>query len=168
LSKVESLEKYLSESVGYEIENKEDVQGALRKIKKYQEEIREIYYIADQEVKKVRDWEFFEVNKIQEKMEDLEAKLEGFMAKEIEKNPDKKSLSLPDGRIRYKKQQPNFIFDEGKTIEYLKAHYPDLVKINESFSKTDAKKLVKENGEVWEGVEIENRPDKFEVVIKDD
>ena len=162
----EKLNEFIRDQI-HEVKNSSDAQGVIRKIESLDEEVQEVEWLADAEIQRIKEWKNKELEKLQREIDHNKAILQGFMEKQRE-TTGKKSLSLPNGRIRFKKQQPLFKFDNEKTIEYLRSNYPDLIKTKEDFNRNEAKKLVKENGEVWDGVEVEHREDKFEVVINDD
>jgi len=97
------------------------------------------------------------------------------MVNEREKDPKVKSIKLPHGVVRFKKQQPEFVRDEPKLIEWAKeSQRLDLIKLQESFNWSELKKNIAvaggvvfdtDTGEAIEHVKVVEREDKFEVVV---
>jgi len=60
----------------------------------------------------------------------------------------KKSLSLPGGKIQLRARQPKLnIENEEHLLDYLRGHYPDLVKVKESVNLSALKKAVALDGQ---------------------
>jgi len=83
----------------------------------------------------------------------------------------KKSLSLPGGKIALRARQPKLnIENEEHLLDYLRGHYPDLVKVKESVNLSALKKAVAldgqtvvlaDTGEVLEDVWAEPQEDSI-------
>lgn len=86
-----------------------------------------------------------------------------------------KSYKLLSGTLRLKKQQPEFKRDEDKLTEFLMSNkYTDYIQtvfkpkwseLKKNVITKDGKAIMLDTGEVVEGVEVIERPDKFEVEV---
>ena len=82
----------------------------------------------------------------------------------------KKSLKLIEGTLAFKKQQPDYQYQDDVLTEYLKESHPDLIAIKHSPKKAELKKAGEaRNGALYvgedkiPGVTVIDRDDKFEV-----
>lgn len=169
LAEIEEIE--VRES--FVITDKQQCEWALRKIKALKAQIDETNIIADAEIQHINDWREKETKTATDSIAYFEGLLLGYMMQERENGT--KSIKLPHGTIRFKKQQPEYIKDEEKLIDWAKTSGKvEYVKVKESIDWANLKKdaeVVGENlvdpetGEVIEGVRVVEREDKFEVVI---
>ncbi len=98
-------------------------------------------------------------------------RLEFFLREQLEGGLKKKSIELPNVKLKMVKQQPEFTKDEDMLFKYAKAN--EMVKVKESTDWTAVKKagkvvgnvLIDENGEQIPGVEVTPRPDKFSLEV---
>ncbi|MCT4593145.1 MAG: host-nuclease inhibitor Gam family protein [Anaeromicrobium sp.] len=150
---------------GFRVEDKGQVEWCLRKVQALQAEIKDNNTLADQEIMRINKWREDENKKAEDSINFFKGLLEEYMRSVNAEDEKVRSMKLPHGIIRLKKQQPEFKFHEEKTIAWLKENYPDKIKIVEKFSKTDVKKIVKDTGEVFDGLEIVQRDYKFEMEV---
>jgi len=170
------LEKSLNEHIAPEgnkdrfvIDDDNKAEWALKKINEAKNEIEKISSFAEREITRVEDWE----KKQKDKYVDSIDYFTSLLAEYAYKN-DVKSHSLPSGRIRFRKQQPKWSVDNEKAIKSFKEiGRDDLIRVKEepvmkdikkSFSVVNGKAVDEETGQVIEGINIEDRKDKFEVV----
>lgn len=173
LAEIEEVETI--EREGFKIEDKEQAAWALRKIKAFKTQIEETNNLADLEMQRIKRWQESENKSADDSIAYFEGLLLEYMVKEREKDPKTKSVKLPYGTMRFKKQQPEYIRDEPKLIDWAKAsERQDLVKVKESFDWSSLKKGIavvagnvvdKDTGEVIEHVKVVEREDEFEVVV---
>jgi len=98
-------------------------------------------------------------------------RLEFFLRDQLNNGLKKKSIELPNVKLKMVKQQPEFTKDEDMLFKYAKAN--EMVKVKESTDWTAVKKagkvvgnvLIDENGEQIPGVEVMPRPDKFSIEV---
>jgi phage host-nuclease inhibitor protein Gam len=86
-----------------------------------------------------------------------------------------KSYKLLSGTLKLKKQQPEFKRDEDKLTAFLMENkYTDYIQtvfkpkwaeLKKSVTVQDGKAIIADTGEVVDGVEVIDRPEKFEVEI---
>lgn len=151
---------------GFRVTDKGNAEWCVRKVQALNVQIAENNALASAEIERVKTWQESENRKAQDDINYFTGLLEQYMREIHEHDSKTRSIKLPHGVIRLKKQQPEFKMDEDKTLKWLKENYPDKVKVVEDFSKADVKKIVKETGEVWDGLEIIERDFKFEVVTE--
>lgn len=165
-----------TEKEAFQVTDDASANWALRKIKQHQEQQKENNALAESEIEKVNAWLSAENGQAQQSIDYFQSLLAVYALKEREKNPKFKSMKLPNGTVRFRKQQPSFKYDDTKLVEYLeKAEETDLIKIKKEPNKAEVKKLFvvlngklinPVTGELVEGVTIEEREDKFEVVTE--
>lgn len=87
----------------------------------------------------------------------------------------KKTLNLPSGSLSFKKQAPEFVKNDDELLAFAKESVPEFVKIKESVDWGEMKKtcyiegnrLVTVDGEIVQGVTVNERDDVFTVKIKE-
>ena len=177
------LEKSLNEHIApaedksrFIIDDDNKADWALRKIAESKNEIYKISYFADSEINRIEDWERKEKEKYESSIDYFTGLLAEYASQKRKQNSDFKSQSLPAGRIRFKKQQPKWNVDKEKVVKSIKSTgRDDLIRIKEEPSMNDIKKafivvdgqaIDEETGQVIEGIKVEDREDKFEVVTE--
>lgn len=175
IKEVETIERE-----AFKIEDKQQAEWALRKIKAYKAQIDENNTLAEAEIQRVTDWKNSENKAAEDSIGYFTALLQEFMLKEKANDPKLKSIKLPHGTLALKKQQPDYQRDNDKLLEsleslgwssYIKkeeikeAKWADLKKeIDKSIKVVDGK-LFTLDGELIEGVEVKERDDKFGVKV---
>ncbi len=164
------------ENEAFEIKDDQQANWALRKIKQLKKEKENNISIAEAEISKIEAWLQAVNGDAQGSIDYFQGLLAKYAMSKREINPDFKSTKLPNGAIRFKKQQPKWSYDDKKLVESLKqSGHDDLIRVKEEPNKTAVKKLFVVNdgkaidpatGEVIEGVTVEEREDKFEVVTE--
>ena len=87
----------------------------------------------------------------------------------------KKTVTLPSGSLSFKKQSPEFVKKDDELLAFVKESVPEFVKITESVDWGEMKKtcyiegnrLVTVDGEIVQGVTVNERDDVFTVKIKE-
>lgn len=157
------------------IKDKSGAQWALRKISALKAQIDENKALAEKEIQRVREWEESENKAHVDSIGYFTALLQEYMLNEKENDPGLKSIKLPHGTIRLRKQQPEYIRDDAQLIKWAKKEKrTDLIKVKESLNWADLKKEIinqdgvavnRNTGEVIDYITIQEREDKFEVVV---
>ncbi len=90
-----------------------------------------------------------------------------------EENEELKTHKLPFGKLRFRKQREKWSYDEDKLLQAIdEAGLEDLIKVKKSVDKAELKKRLivsgsrvinPDTGELIEGVEIEERGEKFSI-----
>ncbi|KIL77697.1 host-nuclease inhibitor Gam family protein [Bacillus badius] len=161
----------------------EEAAEAQRRVSYFKDRQAEIDAITEQQIEPflkkiemIKEWGKEAKKEFMEKESYYATTLEQYLRSEVEKQVEagkkpKKTLALPYGKISLKKQQPEFVKDEEKLFEYAKQS--GLIKVKESTDWAEVKKqcqivngvMVDENGEVIPGVQVVERPDKFELKL---
>lgn len=149
----------------------------LRKIKALKTQQGENTQLAQKEIDRIKAWEEAENGKLQDSITFFEGLLIRYHMEQFEQDPKKKTISLPDGKLKARAQQPEFIRDDEKLVEYLrKAGRTDYIKVIEKPEWGEFKKIIEvsmdgktvvdtQTGEIVEGVTAEIRPPKFSVEV---
>lgn len=171
-----SLQEFLDEKEGineaFEVVNESEANWALRKIKEKQQEIDKNNQLAQSEIDKIEQWESQVRNTLQNDIDYFQGLLAKYAMALKENDPKFKSLKLPNGNLQFRKQQPKWHYDDKELVSSLKElGMTDYIKTEEKPVKKDIKqaltvagnKVVNENGEIVEGIEIEERGESFSV-----
>lgn len=176
-----SLQDYLeeqeqTESEAFKVDTDEKANWALRKIKQFEEQKQANNKLAVEETEKIEAWNKAENEKAQQSIDYFQGLLARYAMEKRQNDPKFKSQKLPNGSIRFRKQQPKWNYnDDDAVVESLKkAEMGDLIKVKETPKKADIKKMFEvsdgkvinpETGEVIPGIEVEEREEKFEVKV---
>ena len=171
-----------SKSEGFVIDNKGKANWALRKIRHLKKKQSENDKLADSEISKlkyeineVKDWLNSENDSLQKSIDYFKNLLKGYALSIKEEDPEFKTMKLPFGELQFRKRRDKWNYDEKKLLEFAKDNIQTSVKVVEKVDKRKLKKLVKkvgnkviikDTGEIVEGISIEERNEKFKVKIK--
>lgn len=177
---VEETESYQP----FAVTNLETAAEAQRRITYFNEQMEDIDKIVAQQIKpfldkveKIKEWGEQAKKEHEEKVSSYTTQLEFFMREEIKKQIEsgkkpKKTISLPYGKISLKKQQPEFVKDEEKLLEYAKKvglfkskETTDWATLKGKCEVSNGHLVDKETGEVIPGVTVTDRDDKFEIKL---
>lgn len=178
LKKVEKVE----EKNGFVVDNDKKAVWCLRKIKHLKEKQKHNSELAkaeieeiQKEIDEVQEWLDKENDRLSSNIEYFESLLFSYALKLREENPEFKTHKLPFGQLQFRKKRPKWKYDNEKLLEFVEKNYEELVKVRKNVDKRKLKSWVKivggkvimeKTGEVIEGVEVEERPEKFNVKIK--
>ena len=153
------------------VDDDQKANWALRKISELQKEVERNTKLAEQEIDKIKQWETTQNKQIGDSILYFEGLLNEYAIKQREIDPEFKSMSLPNGRFGFRKQQPKWEYNDEKVLSYLEqagmndlirtTRVPNKAEIRKIFEVVDDKVINKETGEVVEGIEIEQREEKF-------
>lgn len=150
----------------FKIESKDQAIWALRKIAQAKANQDENTQAAQAEIDRITAWRDEENEKLQRSISFFESLLHEFFLQLRESDPKLKTMKLPHGTIKMRKQQPQYEYDEEILLSWAKENLPEAVVIKESVAKTPVKKHIQETGEVVPGVTIIERPEKFSVEVE--
>jgi phage host-nuclease inhibitor protein Gam len=157
----------------FRITNLEQANWALRKIRAFKKQMEENEKLAKAEIERIQEWLQKENEKAQRSIQFFEYLIGEYLAEQRKKD-SKFRLSTPYGKATFRKQQPKWIYDDEKLLAFLKqSGKHQFIRIKEEVNKADLKKAVKvvgnvvvdENGEVIEGITIEEQPEKLIIEI---
>lgn len=149
----------------FKITDKSGAEWALRKIAAHQTAMTENEELATKEHERIDTWLTNENQKHINGISYLKSMLNEFMLTEVAKDEKCRSIKLPHGTLRMRKMPLKWEFDDVKTIAYLENNYPDMVQLIKKFDKAKVKEIVKKTGEIWDGLQIIEQEDKFEVEV---
>lgn len=156
----------------FKIEDLESANWAFRKLAAIEKKRKEIQELAEKEIERIKSWQEQEEKALDNSKEFFEGLLTEYFAKEREKNP-KFKISTPYGKVTARKQQPKWHYDEGKLVEWLKENNKELLRVKYEPNKSEIKKtfkiagsnVVTEDGEIVEGITVEQRPEKIDIKV---
>ncbi|MBP1971627.1 putative RNA-binding protein with RPS1 domain [Virgibacillus natechei] len=165
------------ENEAFTIKDDNAANWALRKIKQHQQQKEANNKLAVEEIEKLEAWNKSENDKAQQSIDYFQGLLSYYALSKREADPKWKSQKLPNGRIRFKKQQPKYVYNDESLMMSLKAlGRHDLITVKETPSKSDVKKsFVEQNGRLidtetgalLDGVTVVDQEEKFEVATDD-
>lgn len=173
----EALSLPEEEKQNFEVKDNSSANWCLRKLKALKAQQAENSQLAKTEIDRIKAWEEAENGKLQDGIAFFEGLLIQYHMEKLEQDPKKKTISLPDGKLKARAQQPEFIRDDEKLVGYLrKAGRTDYIKVIEKPEWGEFKKVVEvamdgktvvdtQTGEIVEGVIAEIRPPKFTVEV---
>lgn len=157
----------------YKINNEEEANEILRRIKYFESEIEKVNKISDSEIERytklINDYRNKKLLEFNNRLEHYQLLLEEY-AKETLRGKKAKTISLPFGKIGFKKQQDTFNYDEEVLLKYLKENSADFIKVTtkESVEKAKLKKAgtisdgkLYLNGSAVDGITVTKNEDKF-------
>ncbi len=174
------------------VENNESDQGfvidddlkatwCMRKIRHMKEKKRENKELAEEqiaeikkEIAEVEAWLESENGKLDNSIGFMESKLEHYARQLKEDDPELKTHKLPFGTLKFRAQRPKWEYDDGRLLEFSEANLLEVVKIEKKVDKRELKKrldivggraVVKDTGQIVEGIEIIDRPEKLKIDV---
>lgn len=180
MNEIEELEQLEVEEDRFIVDSPEKADWALYKLREANKLIKQNEKIAEENHERVDKWLERENSKANESKEYFEGLLQEYFTNERAKNP-KFKFSSPNGKLSSRKQQPKWIYEENKLVDVLKdtEFVTSVPKLEKKLFKDAAKKgldglsiigskVVNTNtGEVINGVQIQEQPDKIVISTED-
>ncbi|NLI58767.1 MAG: hypothetical protein GX387_09670 [Clostridium sp.] len=167
------IKKNSDENDEFIIDNDEKAEWALRKIAEEREEAQHYINVCKSMIAEYEEKIQKEEERLNKKTSYLEGKLQQyFQSVKYKSTKTQKIYKLPSGTLRLKYPQPEFKRDEEKLVNWLKENkFLDLIKVREVPNWVELKKNIKisgnrvvsEDGQIIEGVEVIEKPPVFEV-----
>ena len=142
------------------------INSYLKELKKLDDELEMQEESIELEITRLQNWLDNEKDRIAKEKEFYERELETAIKLKREEDP-KYIIRSPYGQVSTRKQRPKFKYDDLELLNWAKNNREDLVEVEtvEKVNKNEIKKLgqvydgklVTEDGEVIEGVEVEER-----------
>jgi phage host-nuclease inhibitor protein Gam len=169
---MKSLEEILfseqPEGERFRIENEQQLDWALRKIKEAEKELKEIQRQRDEYMEKINAWFADAAKEHNSTIERMTGLVTEYHMGILSENPKKKTIKRPLGTISARTTD-KFDYDEDILVEHLKENQmEDLLKVKYSVDKTAVKAHFKETGELLPGLRITPEHTTFKVKIKED
>lgn len=156
----------------FKITDIDSANWAFRKLRAITEKENEIKRLMNKEIQRIKDWGESELKTLKNSTGFFEGLLTEYYVVEKEKDP-KFRISTPYGKVSSRKQQPKWNYEDDKVLEWLKENDAELIRIKEEINKTELKEkynsingqVVTEDGEIVEGVTVEERPDTITIKV---
>lgn len=167
------------EDDGFKVETKKEADWAMRKIRQLSREKEENKEMAEEQIAEIESWLDSENNKLEDNIEFFKSLLFEFLYQQRkEKDEEIKTINLPSGSVKARKQRNKWNYDSKKLVDGVKeAGLDDVVEVKEKVNKRELKDKSKvldngvvineETGEIIEGVRVEERGEKFSVKVKE-
>lgn len=176
-AKPQSYSEYLEEQhrdgavEEFTIDDQSKADWALRKLRELKQEKERNEEFAKQEKERIDEWLERENGKIDQSIQYFEGQLAAYLDRLRQDNPKLKSVSLPNGRIGFRRRPAKWTYNDEVLLDGLKENgREDLIKRKETVDKQSLKKSVKvvdgravdpETGWIVEGIEIEDQGEVF-------
>jgi phage host-nuclease inhibitor protein Gam len=144
---------------------------ALRKLRELKQEKERNEEFAQKEKERIDEWLERENGKIDQSIQYFEGHLAAYLNRLRQDNPKLKSISLPNGRIGFRKRPAKWTYNDEVLLDGLKANgRTDLIRNKEMVDKQSLKKSVKvvdgrvvdlTTGWIVEGVTVEEAGETF-------
>lgn len=161
----------------FKVENKDSANWCLRKMRALKAEIEDNQRIAREEIERIQRWAEQTNAPLQRSIQYFESILAEYHIGVYKEDPSIKTIKLPHGILKMRTQQPEYVRDDERFLEYLRqSGRADYIETIEKPKWGEYKKIVKvamdgktvvdtQTGEVVEGVKAEERPPKFSVEV---
>ncbi|MCX7951038.1 MAG: host-nuclease inhibitor Gam family protein, partial [Clostridiales bacterium] len=158
----------------FKVKDIDQANWCLRKISALKKQETELTELRNKEIQRIENWHKKEIEKTENSIKFFEGLLEAYARSERETNP-KFKLSTPYGKVAFRKQQPKWNYDDETLLKFLKqAGKTEFIRIKEEVNKTELKKKLKvagelvvdDNGEIIEGITVEEQPDKVVIDVE--
>ena len=150
----------------YEISDQSGAIWALREIKMIEQRRQEAKETAMNEADKIMKWYEQVSQKADNEREYFDGLLLGYMNRLRQEDPKLKTVKLPGGELRVRKQQPRFEYDDEAVMAWAEQWLPQVIQTKRAISRQDVKQYIKDTGEVVPGVTVSDAPDKFSVEVE--
>ena len=168
----EIMEEDTQEKERFRIENLEAANWALRKLAAINAEEKKINDLKDKEIRRIENWAKDELDKLSNSRQFFEGLLTEYFIRQRELDP-KFKISTPYGKVTARKQQPKWNYDDEKLVNWLLENDKELVRVKYEPDKNGIKKkykivgenVVTEDGEIVEGITIEERQEKINIKV---
>jgi len=169
------------ESRGFVVDNDRRAVWCLRKIKHLKQKQQKNEKLAEAEIEdiqkeidEVQKWLDEENDNLQNSIDFFESILYSYALELRKEDPELKTHKLPFGQLQFRSKRPKWNYDNAKLLDFITSNYRELVKVKESVDKRKLKQVtevvgdkvvLKETGEIVEGVEVVERDEEFQVKV---
>jgi hypothetical protein len=132
----------------FEITDDRQATWAMRKARDAARRIKEVEQIAEDETERIQAWAINQRREPEATLGFFRYLLESYALRERQRDPKRKSISTPYGKVQTRENSAKFAYDDEAFIAWAKAHdYGGLVKIVEKVKAADAAALLRFDGE---------------------
>lgn len=160
----------------YQIEDINQANWALRKIAAAKAAIKEREELARAEIERINKWLESETEELQRDIDFFTGLLEEYHREQLAKDSKAKTIKLPYGVLKMRKQQPQYQRDDVAIKEWAAKNRPDVLvpqepkldwaALKKSLQITGGQAIDPETGEVVPGITVIEREPKFSVEVK--
>jgi hypothetical protein len=171
---LELINEMVDNEEQFSINDDSKAEWALNKIAEEKAEMQRMINVANSMIIKYQE----KIEVYQKQFESKTAFLKEQLRQYFETVPHKitktqETYKLPSGTLKLKKQNPEYIRDEEKLLEWVKENKISYVKTKESVDWAELKKelnfvddkALTEDGEIVDGVTVSERPSVFEIEL---
>lgn len=175
MAKAEKNERFV-------VKNDSEADWALEKIKELKEEQKEKEELAQERMEPlekkmatIEKWRDLQVKQIQDNIGYFEWLLTEYAMQLKKEDEELKTHSLPFGKLKFRKRRPKWNYEDDKLLEFLETTGMGAIRVKKQVDKRALKKIVEiagdkvvhaETGEVVEGVDIQERGEKFSIDVE--
>jgi len=175
-----SLQDFLDQQEGVEheaftVKDDKAANWALRKMKHLQGQQEANNQLAQDEVDKIQAWNKEANDRLQRDIDYFQSLLANYAMEKRQEDPKFKKLELPNGKISFRKQQPQWDYDKKSIVNTLEeSGLTDLIRVKKEPDATKIKKMLQivngqvinpETGEIVPGIRVIDREDAFKVEV---
>ena len=156
----------------FKVQDINSANWCFRKLKAIDEKEKEVEQLAKNEIERINAWKKEELEATEGSKNYFEGLLTEYYIKQREVD-EKFKLSTPYGKVSSRKQQPKWNYEDEKVVDWLEENNEKLIRIKKEVDKAAFKKfyeingsnVVTEDGEIVEGVMIEERADTVSINV---
>ncbi len=160
----------------FEIENIEQANWAVRKIAAARAAIREREELAKAEMERINEWLKSETQELQREVDFFTGLLEEYHKKQLANDSRAKTIKLPYGVLKMRKQQPLYQRDDAAIKEWAAKNRPDVLVpqepkldwagLKKALQVAGDKMIDPDTGEAVPGIAVIERGHKFSVEVE--
>lgn len=160
------------------IDNDRKATWAMRKLLEHQQAVAEVVAIGNAEIERIQQWATHEVDKHAPSIAYFEAILIGYGKQERDRDPKRKTITTPYGKVTSRAGQDTYLIDPDEFLPWAEKNHPEWVKVEKSprlaevkaatsVESTESLGLVAmlPEGEIVPGVTVEAAVTKFKVEV---
>ncbi|WP_048744524.1 host-nuclease inhibitor Gam family protein [Paenibacillus sp. P22] len=167
------IEEIKEQPQRFSVNTVEEANWALRKLSAIEAKRNEIKALAEQEMKRIKQWLEWESTSLDDSTAYFNGLLSEYAYRQRDQDPKFKKFTTPYGSVAFKKQQDKWEYDDAALLDSLRSSgLTELIRVKEEPNKVELKKRVAvkdglvvdpETGSVLEGVQVIVQPDKLVV-----
>lgn len=121
-------------------DNAEQANWQLRKLAQLRRQIAEVEQLAAAEIERTTRWRDRRVNTLDKQAQWYEAALATWHRALLEQDPQRKTISLPGGALKARKQPDQWVVDADIFLPWARENAPHLVRVKEEPAKSELKR----------------------------
>jgi len=159
----------------FKIKDISSANWALRKISAAKNAIKEREELANNEADRIKFWLEEETKKLKEDIEFFTYLLQEYHQDELKKDKKAKTIKLPYGTLKMRKQQPEYQRDDKIILDWVKNNKEEMLipqepklnwsELKKNIKSVKGKAIDSDTGEIIPGITIIDRSDKFSVDV---